>query len=104
MTPVAYEQAITQERADDPAFDLFVKLRFGGDMLTLAQSWFSMTEAERAAWIAANPELWARLQAYLIFLTGQLGRVTDYARLVASIPPGLQMGAPPVPLSTSSPA
>jgi hypothetical protein len=108
--PPAYEtwtaadlsRMVQEERTDDPAFDTFVGLLFGTDTMALADQYYGMSAEERAAWIAKNPQAWARLLKYLLWLMKQTGVKTDYTALLASIP-GNAPNVPPVPPSAAPP-
>lgn len=89
-----YGELVQEERNDDPAFDTFAGLMFGSDILTLAGQYYNMTPEQRAAWIAANPQLWARLLKYLLWLMKQTGVKSDYTRMMQSIPPNAPNVAP----------
>ncbi len=60
---------------------------------------------QRAAWIAANPRLWARLLRFLTWLLGQIGVKSDYTAMLKSIPPNgnVPQTAPPVPGASTAP-
>lgn len=110
-TSADLSRMVQEERTDDPAFDTFVGLMFGTDTMSLADKYYSMSAEERAAWIAANPEKWARLLKFLLWLMKQTGVKTDYSKLLDSIPqnapnvapPVPSIGAPPVPPSYPTP-
>jgi hypothetical protein len=56
-----------------------------------------MDATQRAAWVAANPALWARLLKFLAWLMKQIGVKSDYATMLKSIPPRASIpSAPPV--------
>lgn len=92
-----YGELVQEERSDDPAFDTFAGLMFGSDILSLASKYYTMTPEERAAWIAANPQLWAKLLKYLLWLMKQTGVKSDYTRMMQSIPPNAPNVPPPAP-------
>ncbi len=92
-----YGELVQEERNDDPAFDTFAGLMFGSDILSLASKYYTMTPEERAAWIAANPQLWAKLLKYLLWLMKQTGVKSDYTRMMQSIPPNAPNVPPPAP-------
>ncbi|MCU0245946.1 MAG: hypothetical protein MUC42_05205, partial [Bryobacter sp.] len=98
-TPQQFAEIAEQERKDDPVFDTLVGVMFGSDTLGLANQYYSMDATQRADWIAKNPQAWARLLRFLLWLMKQMGTKTDYTGMLKSIPPNAPNAPTPPPAS-----
>jgi hypothetical protein len=98
-TPQQFAEIAEQERKDDPVFDTLVGVMFGSDTLGLANQYYSMDATQRADWIAKNPQAWARLMRFLLWLMKQMGAKTDYTGMLKSIPPNAPNAPTPPPAS-----